>query len=123
MRTVPSTVVVEWSRPEPPERRRRMEAEIRRVTDQLIERGAVLVVLFGSRARGQARADSDADLLVVMPLPDDRPLMGRLADLYTELAPRGIDLLVYTPAQLEEMKQTSSLVREALATGVVLHHG
>jgi len=47
--------------------------------------------------------------------------VARLADLYAEVAPRGIDLLAYTPVEFEEMKRVSSLVRDALAEGVVLH--
>ncbi len=118
-----SSVVVEWAQGERPERRARIEAEIRRVTAGLVGRGAVLVVLFGSRARGETRPDSDADLLAVLPLPSDRPPMARLADLYADLAPKGIDLFAYDPEEFEEMKRVSSLVRDALARGIVLHGG
>jgi predicted nucleotidyltransferase len=40
------------------------------------------VVLFGSRARGDAHADSDYDVAVFLkPLPDSRKEVERLADL------------------------------------------
>jgi predicted nucleotidyltransferase len=56
--------------------------EILRITDQY---GASNIRLFGSRARGEARADSDIDLLVDMPpsssLLDVARLMMDLQDL------------------------------------------
>lgn len=98
-----------------------MEREIGRVAHELVRRGARLVVLFGSRARGDSRQGSDADILAVMPMPEDRRRMDALADLYAEIVPRAVDLFVYTPAELEEMKRSSSLVRTALAEGRILH--
>lgn len=121
VRRKPSNIVVDWRENESAERRSAVEAEIHRVTAELVRRGASLVVLFGSRARDEAGSDSDADILAVLPLPEDRPQMARLADLYAEIAPRGIDLFAYTPAEFEVMKRTSSLVYDALEEGVVLH--
>jgi predicted nucleotidyltransferase len=120
---VPSSVAIEWGRSEPRERRERFDAEVRRVTAELVRRGASLVVLFGSRARGEAGPLSDADVLAVLPLPQGGSPIGRWADLYAEIVPVGIDLLVYTAAEFEQMKRESSLVRRALAEGVVLHGG
>lgn len=58
------------------------------------------VVLFGSRARGDARADSDIDLLVVMPKPNLNPIerQSALRSLRAALRPLplrvAVDLVV-----------------------------
>lgn len=57
---------------------RRLKAELQRMYGNRIER----VVLFGSRARGDARADSDYDVAVFLKdLPDPWRERFRLADL------------------------------------------
>ena len=58
------------------------------------------IVLFGSRARGDARPDSDFDLLVIKESSEpgyrrDAPLYAALADLPVE-----VDVLVYTPEEV-----------------------
>jgi uncharacterized protein len=54
------------------------------------------VILFGSRAAGNARADSDADFLVVMPLRKPRRRLE--GDLHTAVAESEFskDILVLT---------------------------
>jgi predicted nucleotidyltransferase len=47
-------------------------AELERIIRQIVERAdPVAIYLFGSRARGDAREDSDYDLMIVV--PDDFP--------------------------------------------------
>jgi predicted nucleotidyltransferase len=52
------------------------------------------VVLFGSRARGEARPDSDIDLLVVMPQPTLAPIERQLALRSLRTALRSLPLKV-----------------------------
>ena len=79
------------------------------------------VILFGSLARGHARWDSDADVLVVM------PFKGRhLAKIHEmrRLCPVGfpLDLLVRRPEELEvRYRGGDPVVREAIVHGEVLH--
>jgi len=47
--------------------------------------------------------------------------MGRRVGIFEALAPCGIDLLLYDPDEFEEMRRQSSLVRQALVEGKVLH--
>ena len=60
------------------------------------------IILFGSRARGEARPDSDYDVLVIE--ESDKPRYQRAAALYSALAdlPAEVEILVYTPAEVEE---------------------
>lgn len=61
---------------------KRFRAALDEMYGERIER----VVLFGSRARGDAREDSDYDVAVFLKdLADRWPEMNRLADLSTEI--------------------------------------
>lgn len=80
------------------------------------------VVLFGSRAAGVARADSDFDLLVVARTVD--PLHRRLfrARWSTRNVPVGRDILVVTPEEFAQFAAwPSSVVHEAVANGEVVY--
>lgn len=56
------------------------------------------IVLFGSRARGDARRDSDLDLLLIVAgslTPErEKRLRGRVRDLLLPLLPVDLDLLI-----------------------------
>jgi predicted nucleotidyltransferase len=61
-------------------------ARFRKALDDLYGNRLERVVLFGSRARGDAHADSDYDVAVFLRDMDDRGAeMDRLADLSTSL--------------------------------------
>jgi predicted nucleotidyltransferase len=61
-------------------------ARFRKALDDLYGNRLERVVLFGSRARGDAQADSDYDVAVFLRDMDDRGAeMDRLADLSTSL--------------------------------------
>jgi predicted nucleotidyltransferase len=80
------------------------------------------VILFGSRARGEARSNSDYDLLVIA--ESDEPRYRRSAALYAALAsvPVEADLLVYTPAEVEEWSAVpQAFVTTAIREGQVLY--
>ncbi len=80
------------------------------------------VVLFGSRGRGEARAESDIDLLVVS--NDSRPRAQRAATLYGVLSDIIIpmDILVYRPDEIEEWSSVpQAFVTTAMREGKVLY--
>ena len=68
------------------------------------------VLLFGSRAREQARTESDIDLLVVMPEGTDRRKVA--GQLYREIPREGtaMDVLVATPSVLERHRDNPGLI-------------
>ena len=80
------------------------------------------VILFGSRARGEERSDSDLDLLVIKDGDVDNP-RAEAARLRRELRGLGVglDLVVVSAAYAEERGHSQgSLLNEALAEGRVL---
>jgi predicted nucleotidyltransferase len=80
------------------------------------------VVLFGSQARGDARSDSDIDLLVIAKSQQPRyrrsaPLYGVLSDI---LAP--MDIIVYTPEEVNDWREIrQAFVTTALSEGTVIY--
>ena len=89
---------------------------VRRVTAELAPEQ---VILFGSHAWGEPTADSDVDLLVILPGSDEPPHRRAVR---AHRALRGIpvpcDILVRTRAELERVNSVrSSLLYRALTEG------
>ena len=63
------------------------------------------IILFGSRARGEADEYSDYDVVVIK--RTDRPFLERLRDVVPYLVGfrRAAEVLVYTPEEFERMKE------------------
>ncbi len=97
---------------------------IRRVVYSVARRygvGVVKIVLFGSRARGDYREDSDWDIMIVV----DRRLSRRdklrlWYDIYRELDIPA-DILIVDKDTLEKYKRYPGLIyRYALSEGIVI---
>ena len=80
------------------------------------------IVMFGSRARGDARPDSDMDLLLIEPrLSSRRREMVRLRDVLRPLRLR-VDILVISRRMFREWADVPGTVNHAAANeGKVLH--
>ena len=80
------------------------------------------IILFGSRARGDARPDSDFDVLVIKESKEPRycrsvPLYVALADLPVE-----VEVMVYTPQEVEEWSQVpQAFVTTAVREGTTIY--
>lgn len=96
-----------------------MEEIVRRIVETIHPQK---IILFGSRARGDMRSDSDIDLLVIANSSEPRyrraaPLYGILSDI---LAP--MDILVYSPEEVKEWSEVrQAFVTTAIREGVVLY--
>ena len=84
------------------------------------------IVLFGSRARGDHRPDSDIDLLVIQRSNLARyrrsvPIYQALVGLPTDV---DVDVIVYTPAEIEDWAQVpQAFVTTALRDGNLIYEG
>jgi len=78
------------------------------------------VVLFGSYAYGRPHADSDVDLLVVMPAGNQHSQAVRI--LYRLSAPFPLDLIVHTPKEMAwRLKEKESFLTTIVTRGKVLY--
>jgi len=101
------------------ERKRLLEAELKRLVAGLKKMGAQRILLFGSMVQDKSDLNSDIDLLVVV--QSDLPFVKRLGWLYGELKPRtALDLLAYTPDELAAI-QHRPFIRHILQEGKVLY--
>jgi uncharacterized protein len=77
------------------------------------------MILFGSRARGDALKNSDYDVVVISEVFKGVPFPRRLMDIedaYNGIQP--IESLAYTPQEYEIMKKKSYVVAAASKEGV-----
>tara|TARA_Y100000310_G_scaffold345413_1_gene464718 strand:+ start:26698 stop:27015 length:318 start_codon:yes stop_codon:yes gene_type:complete len=79
------------------------------------------LILFGSRATGKAKKDSDIDLIIVS---DDFKGMGffeRTSRMYKywpfEIP---VDFLCYTKKEFDKLKTRISVVKQAIDTGITI---
>ena len=80
------------------------------------------IVMFGSRARGDTRPDSDLDLMVEMETLDPPAERMRTISALFGLRRWAMDLIVYTPQEVEEQRQyRNSLIRVIESEGKVLY--
>jgi predicted nucleotidyltransferase len=79
------------------------------------------VVLFGSRARGQAQPDSDYDIAVFLrDLQDREAEMNRLADIATDILYQDGEFIHAMPYRAGSYNDQTTLMQEIRAEGIDL---
>jgi uncharacterized protein len=100
----------------------KINAQIKDLCRQIVEGfNPQKIILFGSYAYGKPNADSDVDLLVVMPLKEKntKKAVEILIRLKTTLS---TDLLVRTPEQIRErIEMGDFFMQEIVERGKVLY--
>jgi uncharacterized protein len=99
------------------------EELLARIVERILSVGSPrLIVLFGSQARGDARPDSDLDLLIVEDSPVPRykrtaPYLRALTGVFPAK-----DIVVWTPAEIAEWSAVpNAFVTTALREGRMLY--
>ena len=96
--------------------------DIDKITKQIVDHfHPDRIILFGSYAYGNPHADSDVDLLVLLPY-EGRGFKKSLEIINKLNPPFGIDILARRPDDtLRRYEQGDPLIREALDKGEVLY--
>ena len=103
------------------------ERLLQKIVDVIVrERSPQVIILFGSRARGDARADSDVDLLIIEqePFSPQRSRRKEVAHLQMALRrlPFSKDILLYSREEFEHWRHSfNHLIGRASREGKVLH--
>jgi predicted nucleotidyltransferase len=98
----------------------RLRRELDKMLPRLVDEQTEKVILFGSTARADVGSTSDLDLLVVR--HDTRPPAARVDELYQRAQPSvAVDLIVYTPEELDAAQANSGFIRRVLREGRVLY--
>ena len=101
-------------------RRRELESELEKIKTQLINMGAVKIILFGSYAQGDIRSWSDLDIITIM--PSKRTGREWMTKIYDEIDREvDCDILAYTDEELENAIPVSRFLRYALRTGRLIY--
>ena len=101
-------------------RRKLLERNLKRITKQLRDMGAIRLMLFGSYGQRQVTRHSDLDLIAVMPsTKTGREWMRKIYDeIERDVA---CDILAYTEEELQNTAPVSRFIRHALKTGRVVY--
>jgi predicted nucleotidyltransferase len=95
---------------------------VSRLSPLFRRKGVLRAVVFGSLATGGSTRRSDLDLIVV--LSTKKRFLDRYDDLLSEITlaipGRDVDLLIYTPEELERMAERP-FVQQALQQGVTIY--
>jgi predicted nucleotidyltransferase len=99
------------------------ETLLQEITDRIVDYfSPEKVILFGSRAAGTSRADSDVDLLVIMDV--DKPPLQRAVAIKKICRPRfvAMDVLVKTPEEVaRQLQRGNFFLHQILSQGRVLY--
>jgi hypothetical protein len=78
-----------------------------------------LVVIFGSRVRGDNSEESDIDVLIVSDFFSGKPFLGRMPMMLRMFRfAWPVDYLCYSPEEFEKIKSSSIIVQDALDSGI-----
>ena len=103
-------------------RRRQLEAELRRMAEELPRLGVERAYLSGDLARGIVDVESDLEIVVVHETAE--PFRRRPDFFTTHLRPRvGTCFIVYTPAEFERWQDGDPILTSVLREGHGLDGG
>jgi hypothetical protein len=97
-------------------RRQSLEAEARRFASEAPPYGAMAAWIVGDMARARVGPETELELVIVQ--ETEEPFQRRGEFWESHLRPRvGTRYLVYTPDEVDELREIDPLLREAMSSG------
>ncbi len=79
------------------------------------------LILFGSRARNDAKIDSDFDLIIVSKTFEGQKSFKRPIEFYVDWdSDYNTDIICLTPKELEIKKKQMGIIKTALKEGIII---
>ena len=79
------------------------------------------IIIFGSRAKGEATYDSDIDVILISEVFNGIKFIKRMAMVLKKISfSKHIDFICYSPDELERVRKSSAIIQDALQNGVEL---
>lgn len=104
------------------QRRRMLDAEAQRLTEELPPLGVLRMYLTGDYAVGIVTPDTVLELLIVQKTTE--PYHRRADFFFADVRPRlGTRFLVYTPEEFESLENEDPVIRRAVEQGEILIGG
>ncbi len=102
------------------DREKNLRKSLESIKEQLINYGAIKIILFGSLAKGKVDVNSDLDLFVIM--PSNKSSKEWMKFIYDNIE-FGIssDIIVYNEEEFKENLPISRFIRDVLDTGKVVY--
>jgi len=92
---------------------------IKKLRDFLKKHAIEKAILFGSYARGEAKKDSDIDLILVSKEFEGKSPLKRPVRFYMDWRMGyPVDFLCYTPEEFNNLRKQVSIVSQALKEGI-----
>ncbi|RLE72836.1 MAG: nucleotidyltransferase domain-containing protein [Thermoprotei archaeon] len=94
--------------------------ELRKYSQKVLDKGARVVILIGSLAKGDYTAFSDADIVIISDKVPERP-MDRIKDFIDQTLSIDVEPRVYTTDEFLKMaRDRRRIVKEVLKYGKIL---
>ncbi|MEK7398358.1 MAG: nucleotidyltransferase domain-containing protein [Candidatus Poribacteria bacterium] len=73
------------------------------------------VIFFGSRVKGNAKSNSDIDIIIISSYFKDVPFLKRMPLVLKKVSfPKHVDYMCYTREEYDRIKNESSIIMDAL---------
>ncbi len=112
--------IMPYIMPQKEKRLKVLRDELEKAIYSIISLNPEKVVLFGSLEREDVHLRSDIDLLIIW--KTDLPFLERLQVFYDDIKPNvAMDILVYTPEEIEKLYRKNKFIAKVLDEGRVLY--